>query len=112
MDHPLDPEVTMDPVASVDRWLVAGAWGLLCVWWGVSIFFDRIPFGAGLIGTGLILLGVNGIRFLNRIRQRGLTTVCGILALAWGALELARSLPLPFQLNDWAIFSILLVVLG
>ncbi len=96
-----------------DRNLENTAWGLLFVLWGVSIFFDAIPFGAGLAGTGLILLGLNAVRAANRIPTRPWTTLCGIVALAWGGLELLRSsVRLPFQLNDWAIFSIILVVIG
>jgi hypothetical protein len=92
-------------------------WGMLFILWGVSIFFDAIPFGVGIAGTGLILLGLNAVRALNAIPMGGATTVCGILALAWGALELLRPiagpvLHLPFALNDWAIFSILLALLG
>ncbi len=96
-----------------DKKLENIAWGLLFVLWGVSIFFDAIPFGAGLAGTGLILLGLNAVRAAYKIPARPWTALCGILALAWGGLELLRSsVRLPFQLNDWAVFSILLVVVG
>ncbi len=103
----------MDDKKVLDGRLATAAWGLLFVWWGVSIFFDPIPFWAGIAGTGLILLGVNGMRALRGIPTRGATSACGILALAWGVLELVRArLQLPFILNDWAVFSILLVVFG
>lgn len=107
----------MDDRKLLDGRLETTAWGLLFIFWGLSIFFDRIPFGAGLAGTGFILLGLNAIRAWKGIRTRGMTTVCGILALTWGALELLRSFPrsvlgLPFVLNDWAVFSILLAVFG
>lgn len=92
-------------------------WGLLFVLWGISIFFDRIPFGVGVAGTGVILLGVKAVRTLKGIPTPGSTTVLGILTLLWGTLELLRPiadpvLHLPFQLNDWAIFSILLIAVG
>lgn len=107
----------MDNTQSLDHRLETITWGLLLVFWGVAIFFDAIPFGVGVAGTGVILLGLNAVRALYRIPARGTTTVLGVLALVWGGLELARPiagsvLRLPFQLNDWAIFSILLVVLG
>ncbi len=96
-----------------DRKLENMTWGLLFILWGVSIFFDAIPFGVGVAGTGAILLGLNAVRAANGIPTRRLTTACGIVALVWGGLELLRSaVRLPFQLNDWAIFSILLVVVG
>ena len=107
----------MDNELVLDRRLETTAWGLLFICWGISIFFDRIPLGVGIAGTGAILLGLNAVRRVRGIQTRGGTTVCGILALAWGVLELLRLLPasmlrLPFVLNDWAIFSILLVILG
>ncbi len=107
----------MDNTQTLNRKFETIAWGLLLIFWGISIFFDRIPFGVGVAGTGVILLGLNVVRAIKGIPTRGLTTVIGILSLVWGGLELARPiartvLHLPFQLNDWAIFSILLIVLG
>ena len=96
-----------------DKMLENTAWGMLFILWGVSIFFDAIPFGAAIAGSGLILLGLNGMRAANRIPTRGLATVFGVLGLVWGGLELLPLVVrLRFQMNDWAIFSILLVVVG
>ncbi|MEW5870698.1 MAG: hypothetical protein AB1894_15605 [Chloroflexota bacterium] len=96
-----------------DRDLETIAWGLLFVLWGLTVLFDFIPAGVGLAGTGLILLGLNAVRSLSGIPARSGTTTIGILALVWGGLELADViLPLPFELSDWAIFAILLIVLG
>jgi TRAP-type C4-dicarboxylate transport system permease small subunit len=74
-----------------------------------------VPFGAGLIGTGLILLGVNAVRALKGTSIESDNTLFGILALVWGGLELAR--PILRRLSestdwDWGIFAILLIVLG
>jgi hypothetical protein len=107
----------MDQKPGFDQKLSASIWGVLLIFWGICIFFDRISFGVGVAGTGLILLGLNLVRTFKGIPTRGTTTVVGILSLIWGALELLRPiagplLHLPFQLNDWAIFSILLVALG
>ena len=90
-------------------------WGLLAIVWGATILFDFMPLGVGLIGTGLILLGVNTVRALNHLHPKNDNAVLGILALAWGALELSR--PLLRQLFpstdlDWVIFAILLIGLG
>lgn len=90
-------------------------WGLLLILWGVAILFDFIPFGIGVLGTGLLLLGVNAVRSLNGLPADGDNTVLGILALVWGVLELAR--PFLHRLSestdwDWGIFAILLIVLG
>ena len=91
------------------------AWGLLLILWGCTILFDSVPFGAGLIGTGLILFGANGVRAWNHLPARADNSLLGTLALLWGGLELAR--PVLHRLLgaadlDWAIFAMLLIALG
>jgi hypothetical protein len=98
-----------------NRKINALGWGLLLILWGITILFDGVPFGVGLLGTGLIFLGANGIRTLNDIPTKDNNTLLGVLALAWGGLELSR--PILEGLNlfadwDWAIFASLMVVLG
>ncbi len=105
----------MDNLQTSNRKLNAIGWGLLLLLWGITILFDAVPFGAGLLGTGLILLGANAVRARNGLPARDDNTVPGILALAWGGLELARPiLRQRFEVADWdwAIFAILLIVLG
>jgi hypothetical protein len=89
--------------------------GLLLILWGITILFDLIPFGLGLLGTSLILLGMNVVRSRNGLPARGNNTLLGILTFVWGILELARPILLPLFRSadlDWAIFAILLIVLG
>ena len=105
----------MNPIKNLKRNLKRVGWGLLAVLWGATILFDFMPFGTGLIGTGLILVGANIIRSRNHLRVKNDNTILGILALAWGSLELAR--PLLRQLFpsadlDWVIFAILLIGWG
>ena len=90
-------------------------WGLLLILLGLTILFDFIPFGVGVLGTGLLLLGVNVVRSRKGLPTDGDNTVLGILGLVWGGLELAR--PFLHLLSestdwDWGIFAILLIVLG
>ena len=90
-------------------------WGLLAILWGGTILFDFMPLGAGLIGTGLILLGMNIVRSLNHLHTKDNNTVLGILTLAWGSLELARPWLrglFPYADLDWVIFAILLIGWG
>ena len=95
------------------RILNAVGWGLLCILWGLTILVDAVPFAAGLLATGLILLGANLVRMRSGLLARDENTLLGVLALAWGGLELARPmLGGLFQFTDWAVFAILLVVLG
>jgi hypothetical protein len=91
------------------------AWGLLSILWGITILFDFVPFGVGLVGTGLILLGANVFLSLNGLPTKGDNTAFGILALTWGGLELARPILRSMFVSadlDWVIFAILLITLG
>ena len=90
--------------------LEAIVWGVLLIWWGVRWMFEFLPNGTGLIGTGLILLGLNLIRSLMSISPRPFTTMLGILAIVFGGLYLANStLHLPFEIP---VFEIMLIVFG
>ena len=108
-------KVKMDNIQILNRKYEATAWGLLAILWGVTILFDFIPFGVGVLGTGLVVLGVNIIRSLNDLPTKKDNTAFGILMLAWGGLELARPiLRILFESADldWVIFAILLIGLG
>lgn len=87
------------------------AWGLLLIWWGLRWWpLESLPNGTGLVGSGLILLGLNAIRLLKGVPTRNLTTVIGALALAIGGMLLANSvLKLSFELP---VFEIMLIVFG
>ena len=105
----------MDNIQILNRKYETTAWGLLALLWGITILFDFIPFGVGVLGTGLIVLGVNVARSLNDLPTKNDNTVFGILMLAWGGLELARPiLRILFESADldWVIFAILLIGLG
>ena len=45
---------------------------------------ERLPEGAWLLGTGVLLLALNVARYFNGLRIGGFTTVLGVLALAGG----------------------------
>jgi hypothetical protein len=87
------------------------AWGLLLIWWGLRSWpLVSLPEGTGLVGTSLILLGLNAVRSLNGIQAKGFTTILGFVALALGGLMLAREvLNVQFEIP---IFEILLIVFG
>jgi hypothetical protein len=100
----------MENTRELNRHFEAITWGALFVWWGITELVKFLPVGIGLIGIGLILLGLNTARYFNGMAINGFTTTIGILALVWGALELAGAvLSLPFELP---VFAILLIVLG
>lgn len=91
------------------------AWGLFFIWWGVADsdlgLVTSLPHGAGWIGIGLILIGLNVARVLNHIPISGFTSTLGILTLSLGGLKLTRSL-LGLPPIELSLFPILLVALG
>ncbi len=80
--------------------------GMLLIWWGTVIMFDPLTIGMGAIGTGLIMLGVNAARLLNGIPAKGSTTVIGIIALVWGAVDTV------WNPNFELSFAMMLIVIG
>ena len=86
------------------------AWGAFFILWGITELFPSLPKGAGAVGIGIILVGLNSARSWKGQPTSGFTTTFGILALLLGALQLARPyLHLSFELP---IFAILLIALG
>jgi len=105
----------MDDLKILNRKYDTVAWGLLAIIWGITILFNFIPFGVGVLGTSLILLGLNVVRSIYALPIRSDNTLFGMIMLTWGGLELAR----PVLRNlfkssdlDWVIFAILLIGLG
>lgn len=105
----------MDNIQILNRKYETVAWGLLAILWGITILFDFIPFGFGVLGTGLVVLGINVVRSVNNIPANNDNTAFGVLMLAWGGLELARPILRFLFMSadlDWVIFAILLIGLG
>ncbi len=100
----------MNTTSTLNRNFETIAWGALFIWWGITELVPALPEGTGLVGIGLILLGLNLARSRSGVPVSAFTVTIGILALVWGALELAGVLlSLPFELP---VFPILLIVLG
>jgi hypothetical protein len=73
------------------------AWGMLLILTGVIWIVPGIPvpFGTWLIGTGIILVGINAVRYSLDRRFETFSVVLGIVALAAGVGEfLAVDLPI------------------
>jgi len=89
-----------------DKRIEAFGWALFLIMSGTLLIAPDglVPDGTWLIGTGLIILGSMGIRYIYRIRVDGFWTILGILALGYGVSEL-------FSLN-LPVFPVLLVVFG
>ena len=81
--------------------------------WGVFLIMiggiwlvpkEWVPQGTWLLGTGLLLLALNAVRYSHGIAMNGFTAVLGLLALAAGVGDLfGVRLPL---------FAICLIVFG
>ena len=100
----------MNNTQTLNRNFEAIAWGALFIWWGITELFHSLPDGTGATGIGLILIGVNVVRWLSGLPVSRFSTALGILALVWGGLELVGVLlSLPFEIP---VFAILLIVLG
>ena len=80
-------EKVVDPEkAALNKRLETVFWGLFLIMlggWGL-IPDEVIPKGSWSIGVGLLLLGLNLMRYLNGIRMSGFTTILGVLALLGG----------------------------
>ena len=104
------PEPGSDPAvvrrSHLDRQLSDVAWGLLLIVTGVVWLAprDRIPEGAWLLGVAAILVGVNVVRALARIRVNGFSLVLGLVALAAALTRLWRP--------DLPVVAICLLVMG
>lgn len=79
-------------------------WGIFLMMLGTIWLIPSVPPGTWLVGTGLLLLGLNAVRHMKGVGCSGLTWVIGLLALAAGLSQIAGvTLPL---------FAILLVLVG
>ena len=89
------PEMIQDPEkAALNKRLESIGWGCFLILWAGSMFWSRImpdnPVREGLwsIGVGLILLGLNAARYINKIKMSGFTTVLGIISVIGGVVQL------------------------
>ncbi len=89
--------------------LSAFGWGALLIWWGVSVMIDPITLAMSAIGTGLIMLGLNAVRYYRGIPTVHTTWTIGTIALAWGVLDQAR---IVLHYPAGASFALLLMVIG
>ena len=91
---------------ALDQRLDAIGWGLFLIMiGGLWLAPDgMVPEGTWLIGTGVIILGMMCIRYLNGIKVNGFWFVVGLIALGFGISDV-------FGL-DVPVFPILLIIIG
>jgi hypothetical protein len=86
---------TVEETRALNRRYSLVGWGALFVWIGAVAFLpgERVPFGLGLLGIGVILLGINlARRAIHALPVNGTDITLGTIALALGVAELVRSL--------------------
>lgn len=90
MTTPEEVKVVISPEEqekrALNKRLENAAWGLFlvmlgCIW---LIPEERVPQDAWLLGAGVILLGLNAIRYLKGIRPSGFTLFLGALGVMLG----------------------------
>ena len=96
---------SMDKYA-LNKRIEAVGWGLFLIMiGGIALIPDnQVPNGLWLIGVGLIMIGVNGVRYLNQIKMSSFSLVLGIVALIFGLQEIDGI--------DLPMFPILLILVG
>ena len=96
---------SMDKYA-LNKRIEAVGWGLFLIMiGGIALIPDnQVPNGLWLIGVGLIMIGVNGVRYLNQIKMSSFSLVLGIVALIIGLQEIDGI--------DLPMFPILLILVG
>lgn len=84
-----DNQKTKPPEVIFNQKLEKMAWGVFLIMIGflALIPIKFIPAGSLLVGTGLILLGLNVTRFIQRLPASLFTTLLGILAITIGFNE-------------------------
>jgi hypothetical protein len=95
-----------EPKEALNKRLEAIGWGLFLIIIGALWLIpdERVPNGTWLIAAGVIMLGVNAVRYLNNIKMRSASLFLGLLAVLFGVGEFV-GLNLPFV-------AILLIVFG
>ena len=90
--------------SSLNRQIEGIGWALLFIMFGGLIWWESAPEGTWLVGTGLILLGVNAARYLNEIPMNVLTMSLGALAIVLG---IGKFLGMAFP-----VLPLLLILIG
>ena len=90
----------------LDRRIEEAGWALFLVMIGGLWLVPKesVPSNLWLVGAGIIMLGINFVRYFNGISMSGFTVFLGIVALAAGISGV-------FSLN-FPVVAILFVILG
>ncbi len=73
----------------LNKRLETAAWGLFLIMLGGFMYVPETALKKGVwsIGVGLIMLGLNAVRYRYQIRMSGFTTILGIVSVIAGVLQ-------------------------
>lgn len=101
-------ETTGSDRGALDRKLTTAAWVLFFAMWGGTLLVERSTQidlrNLQYVAAGVILLGLNGARYLKDIPMSRLTLVIGLLAVVGGALRQS--------LGEVSVIAMVLATLG
>ena len=101
----------MNDIKTFNKRYEAVAWGAMFLLLGILSLIPGDQNGVFVLGTGIILLGLNLARYLGKIPTNGFTIILGALAFVVGTVALLRpvlNIP-PIELLS---FPVLLIVIG
>ncbi len=106
-----EKELSKDDIKNLNGRYETFAWGLFFILVGVIILIPGEQSDEFLVGIGIILLGLNMVRYLYKIPTSIGTIILGIMALILGIIPLLRRV-LNFPKFEVDIFPILLLIIG
>lgn len=97
---------------NLDSRLETGAWGIIIILLGGLSLVPGDQTSLFVLGLGIILLGLNLLRYINRIPTNGFSILLGTIALILGGVASLRSI-LAWQVHfEISLFPILLIAFG
>lgn len=92
--------------ANLNKRLEDSSWGVFLLMIGTLLLLpsELVPNGTWLIGAGIIMLGLNCIRYVNDIKVSRFTVVTGVIALLVGLASFLGLRP--------PLFAIFLAIIG
>lgn len=106
-----EKELKKDDIKNLDERCETFAWGIFFILGGVIFLIPGDQSDEFLLGIGIILLGLNLIRYMYKIPTNIITIILGMMALVLGIIPLLRRV-LNFPKFEVDIFPILFVIIG
>jgi hypothetical protein len=75
---------TNDVSKALDQRYETIAWGVLFIWAALTDLIPGLPYGTGMVGIGIILLGLNLARYFGKIQTNVYTVTFGLIAVLLG----------------------------